>query len=203
MNVLETSKGYTSSNLRKHTSANPLQRYLLARFHQSIESLLQQTKATSLLDAGCGEGIALRHVIGQRNMMAVGLDSSLDALQVAYRLNTMRTYIAGNVTQLPFADRSYDLVMCLEVLEHLDDPHQGLRELGRVSRRWLLLSVPNEPFFRGANFMRGKNMRDWGNDPGHVNHWSLRGFIRFVAAHYSVSCWRSSFPWTIVLCQVG
>jgi hypothetical protein len=63
------------------------------------------------------------------------------------------------------------------------------------------LSVPHEPLFRGANFLRGKNMQDWGNDPGHVNHWSAQGFAQFVGQQCRVVEQRQSFPWTLVLCQ--
>jgi hypothetical protein len=55
--------------------------------------------------------------------------------------------------------------------------------------------------FRGANFLRGKNMHAWGNDPGHVNHWSARGFAQFVARQCQIVEQRQSFPWTLVLCR--
>lgn len=194
---------HTSSNLRKHTSGNPLQRALLDRFHHVAAALLSQARPAPrrALDAGCGEGFAMRAVLGGLGAAVVGLDGSPGALRIAAALNPGRRFAAGDLLDLPFAARSFDLVVCMEVLEHLADPAGGLAELCRVSAGWLLLSVPNEPLFRGANFLRGKNVRAWGNDPGHVNHWSSRGFLRFAGAHCRVVAARTSFPWTIALCR--
>lgn len=195
---------YTSSNLRKHTSGNPLQRALLDRFHHAAAGLLDRAAPAPrrILDAGCGEGFAMRAVLGAHGAEVVGLDGSPGALRVAATLNPGRRFAAGDLLDLPFPARSFDLVACMEVLEHLDDPAGGLAELRRVSARWLLLSVPHEPLFRGANFLRGKNLRALGNDPGHVNHWSARGFLRFANTQCRVAEWRTSFPWTIALCRV-
>ncbi len=198
-----TSETYISTNLHKHTNPNPLQRWLIHRFHRVAAGLLAQTEARTILDAGCGEGFAMNYLLSGSNARVVGLDSIPGALQMAGRLNPARSFVAGNVLYLPFPARSFDLVMCMEVLEHLDEPVCGLAELCRVSRQWLLLSVPDEPFFRGANFLRGKNMHALGNDPGHVNHWSTRAFRRFVARQCQVLAWQRSFPWTLVLCRVG
>lgn len=198
----EAPTGYTSTNLQKHTNPNPLQQWLLARFHRSAAALFAQTNAYSVLDAGCGEGFAMKHVLGHSPGVVVGLDGSVGALRIARRLHPQRSFAAGDLLELPFPNHSFDLVVCMEVLEHLDHPEKGLAELCRVSRRWLLLSVPDEPLFRGANFLRGKNVRAWGNDPGHVNHWSARAFIRFVSPQCRVITHQRSFPWTLALCRV-
>lgn len=197
-------EGYTSSNLRKHTNPNPVQRLLLDRFHEVAASLLDLVVPAPrrILDAGCGEGFAMRAVLAATPAEVVGLDGSPGALRMAAALNPGRAFAAGDLYALPFSDRSFDLVVCMEVLEHLEEPARGLRELCRVSARWLLLSVPDEPLFRGANFLRGKNLRAWGNDPGHVNHWSAASFLRFVGVHAAVTASRTSFPWTIALCRV-
>lgn len=145
----------------------------------------------------------MRAIFGTARATIVGLDGSPQAAQIAGQLNPGRGFTAGDLYALPFPDRSFDLVVCLEVLEHLEEPKDGLRELIRVSAGWLLLSVPHEPLFRGANFLRGKNVAAWGNDPGHVNHWSHRSFLRFVGQECRVVASRTSFPWSLALCTVG
>jgi SAM-dependent methyltransferase len=192
-----------STNLQKHTNPNPAQRWLIERFHATAARLFATTQARTVLDAGCGEGFALNYLLGDNAAKVIGLDGSQNAVQLARQLNPQRHFMTGDLLHLPFPDNHFDAVMCLEVLEHLDDPAWGLRELCRVSHQWLLLSVPNEPLFRGANFLRGKNMHALGNDPGHVNHWSTRSFVRFVSQQCQVHTWRRSFPWTLVLCQVA
>ncbi|MEM8531563.1 MAG: class I SAM-dependent methyltransferase [Chloroflexota bacterium] len=192
---------YESTNLAKHTSPNPLQRLLIDRFHQKAAKLFNRTQAQSVLDAGCGEGFGMQHVMQRGNAHIVGLDSSVGALHLAQHTHPNKHFASGSLPTLPFPNARFDLVVCMEVLEHLDDPTQGLAELCRVSRQWLLLSVPNEPFFRGANFLRGKNVAALGNDPGHVNHWSSRGFARFVSKQLHIVERQQSFPWTLILCQ--
>jgi len=192
---------YTSGNMQKHISGNPLQRWLLDRFHTAAAEMLADLRATAVLDAGCGEGFGMQAVLGE-HARAVGLDYSVAAVRLARAQNMAASFASGDVTRLPFADGAFDLVLCMEVLEHLVVPEAGLAELCRVSQRWLLLSVPNEPLFRGANFLRGKNVHAWGNAPEHLNHWSSRSFTRFVAQQCQITQVRRSFPWTIALCRV-
>ena len=192
---------YQSSNFKKHTSQNPLQRLLIDNFHRTAADLYSQTHAQVVLDAGCGEGFGIEHAMQQGNTKIVGLDNNIGALYLAQQRHRNYNFTSGNLYSLPFPSLSFDLVVCMEVLEHLDNPAKGLIELLRVSRRWLLLSVPHEPFFRGANFLRGKNMATWGNDPGHINHWSARGFAHFVSRHTHIVDQRQSFPWTLILCE--
>jgi SAM-dependent methyltransferase len=100
---------------------------------------------------------------------------------------------------LPFPDNSFDLVLCLEVLEHLPDSGVGLRELLRVARDCVVVSVPHEPFFRAANFLRGKHLRALGNDPEHLQTYSGRAFRRLAVAQAQVVWHGYSFPWQIAL----
>jgi len=75
------------------------------------------------------------------------------------------------------------MVLCTEVLEHLENPEKGLKELIRVSSKYILLSVPNEPFFMLENLVRLKNVSRLGNDIEHINHWTFFGFRKFLKKH--------------------
>ena len=105
----------------------------------------------------------------------------------------------ADVHHLPFPDDSFDLVLCLEVLEHLPDSALGLQELLRVARDYVLVSVPHEPFFRGANFLRGKHLRAFGNDPEHLHNYGGRAFRHLVSTQAEVVWHGYSFPWQIAL----
>jgi hypothetical protein len=87
----------------------------------------------------------------------------------------------------------------LEVLEHIPDSVVGLRELVRVTSKYAILSVPHEPFFRGANFLRGKHLSRWGNDPEHIHNYSGRSFRQLVSTVADVVWHGYSFPWQIAL----
>ena len=102
----------------------------------------------------------------------------------------------------PSPSGAFDLVLAIEVLEHVPDPAAGLAELARVSRGDLVVSVPREPIWRVANMARGKYLGALGNTPGHVQHWSRRGFARFVASQVDVVTVRAPFPWTMVAARV-
>jgi len=104
----------------------------------------------------------------------------------------------ADVEQLPFPDSSFDLVVAIEVFEHFADPDRALAELVRVGTDELIASVPLEPIWRVGNMVRGRYLGDLGNTPGHVNHWSRRGFSRFVAQRWDVTEVACPLPWTMV-----
>jgi ubiquinone/menaquinone biosynthesis C-methylase UbiE len=187
-------------NLQKHLNPNPVQRYLLRRFHRRIASLLKATGAKKILDAGCGEGFVVSYLLQGNDRLAItGIDCSPQAIEMARQMVPGVLFNVGDLREMPYGDDSFDMVMCLEVLEHLPDPHKGLCELRRVTSARCLVSVPHEPFFRATNFLRGKHVPAWGRDPEHLQHWTGRQFHRLVAQYFEIKRFVYSFPWVIVL----
>jgi ubiquinone/menaquinone biosynthesis C-methylase UbiE len=108
-----------------------------------------------VLDLGCGEG---RHVIAAcalDGVDAVGVDLSLDDLATArQRMQAFATdngpdtplfaLLAGDALRLPFADATFDAVICSEVLEHIPDYRAALVEIQRVLKPggYFCASVP-------------------------------------------------------------
>ena len=96
----------------------------------------------------------------------------------------------------------YDLVVCSEVLEHLEEPEQALKQIKQLATDdgYILLSVPNEPVWRICNMARGKYWRDFGNTPGHIQHWSKKSFCEMlVQNNLKIRGIKSPFPWIMVL----
>jgi SAM-dependent methyltransferase len=89
------------------------------------------TPETRVLDLGCGRGGVVELFWGDVTL-AAGLDP--DALSLTEHHATGLPVIRGRGEQLPFADKSFDLVVCLWVLEHVDSPDGVLREVHRVLR---------------------------------------------------------------------
>lgn len=100
---------------------------------------------------------------------------------------------------LPFPLGTFDVVLCLEVLEHLPFPQQALQELARVGRGFVVLSVPNQPFFALANLLRGKNLSFWGEDPEHLHAWWSYQFLQMAGQLFAIEDVRHPFPWTVVV----
>ena len=110
--------------------------------------------------------------------------------------------VFGDIGALPFPDDTFDLVLAIEVLEHVPDPDAALREVARVACADVLISVPREPMWRAANVARGKYWKALGNTPGHIQHWGKRSFADLVGRHLDVAAVRSPPPWTMVAARV-
>jgi ubiquinone/menaquinone biosynthesis C-methylase UbiE len=206
MNMNVEAHSRQSSNYRKHTAANPVQRALIERFHRKIIAEIVALAPRTFLDAGCGEGFVAQRVIAAApGVTLTGCDLSAGALAIARSTNPGAEFVSGSVLELPFADDSFDVVGCFEVLEHLpgEMPRQALTEFARVAKRAVVLSVPHEPFFSLANVARGKNLdvRPRGSDPDHKQFWSRAAFGALVGEQFSVRKLSGSFPWTICVAQ--
>jgi SAM-dependent methyltransferase len=190
----------THGNRQKHLNSNPLQRYLLDRFHHKIAGLVAQTGATLLLDAGCGEGFVIDYLRQNGSISAIGGDFNLESLDWGRaNLGHGASLTQMDIHHLPFPDDSFPLVICLEVLEHLPDSTVGLRQLARVSSEYVLLSVPHEPFFRTANFLRGKHLCAFGNDPEHCHNYTGQSFKCMAGSVIDLLWHGYAFPWQIAL----
>lgn len=189
------------TNFVKHTSKNPIQKFLINNFYSSLISLAKPLLLDTILDAGCGEGFTMDKLakfgIGKK---IEGVEYSKDAILLGKKLFPKLTFKEGDVYDLPYKDNSFDLVICTEVLEHLDEPSKALKEVLRTSKRYVLISVPNEPFFMLGNFIRGQNLPRLGNDPEHINHWTISSFLGFLKKNgLKIKIIRLPFPWILVL----
>jgi 2-polyprenyl-3-methyl-5-hydroxy-6-metoxy-1,4-benzoquinol methylase len=117
----------------------------------------------------------------------------------AHQNNPGVTIQQASVYALPWSRASIDAVVRLEVLEHLNDPEAALHELLRVTKNGLVLSVPREPLSRTLNVARARYVRDFGNTPGHLQHWSTRSFVRFIHQYADPVGVRTPLPWTVAL----
>lgn len=187
----------------KFESKNPVVRWALRGFDQAVRDLLVGLDPSEVLEVGCGEGHVTRLLLQETTASIRCLDISDQVLAVA-RANVpsdRASFEKRNILDLAPITDAVPLVVCCEVLEHLEDPNEGLRLLAAAARPHAILSVPNEPLFRLLNFARGAHVRDFGNSPGHLQHWSRTGFLRFVQQRFDVIEVRSPLPWTAVLAR--
>jgi SAM-dependent methyltransferase len=191
------------TNFIKHTSKNPIQRFLINNFYSSLISLAKPLSPKNILDAGCGEGFSLNKLISNNiGEYLEGIENSKEAIALGKKLFPRTKIKLGSVYDLPYETNYFDLVLCTEVLEHLVDPQKALSEIIRVSKKYIIVSVPNEPFFMLSNFLRGKNLSGLGNDPGHINHWTILTFQKFLKSNgVKIKILKFPFPWILALVE--
>jgi 2-polyprenyl-3-methyl-5-hydroxy-6-metoxy-1,4-benzoquinol methylase len=196
----------TGNTFDKYGSTNPVVRRLMARFERTLGELFEAAAPESVLDVGCGEGVLTHQwavALGDRRIVGIDLPDEKLAAEQATRRRPNLDYLTMKAENLPFAEDEFDLASAIEVLEHVPDPAHTVAEMARVARRHLLVSVPREPLWRGLNVARGAYVKDLGNTPGHVNHWSKRSFVALLSQHGEVVEARSPFPWTMLLVRLG
>lgn len=196
-------KTQATSNFLKHTSKNPVQQFLITNFYKNLIELAKPLNPETILDAGCGEGFSLNKLaINKIGKKFEGVDGLKTALSLGRKLFPSLVLNYGSVYKLPYKNNFFDLVICTEVLEHLDNPKRALHEILRVSKKYAIISVPNEPFFMLSNFLRGKNMMQFGNDPEHIQHWTVFSFQRFLKReNIKIKAVELPFPWIMTLVE--
>ena len=189
----------------KYNTRNPIARRLMEGFMGSFDALVTESGITSsAFEVGCGEGeLSIR--LSRRGLSVSGIDIAEDAIiEARRRIEAAGVPVqvdTGSIYELDAVARRADLVVCCEVLEHLDNTSSALDQLHALCGRYLITSVPREPIWRAMNMARGKYLSDLGNTPGHVQHWSRSSFLQMLGTRFRVKSVRSPLPWTMALCE--
>jgi SAM-dependent methyltransferase len=183
---------------------------LLDSYFESVSDLFGDSEIASgrkrvkAIEVGCGEGFStqrLRELLPS-NVSLQASEFVADLVPRARQRNPGVKVTQESIYETKHKDESFDLIFLLEVLEHLDYPDKALAELARILKPngFLILGVPREPLWRVLNMARGKYLKDFGNTPGHLNHWSSRGLQKFIETNFGpIIEKRQPLPWTQVL----
>ena len=193
------------NHFNKYESTNPLHKKLVNGFFTALKSCLNGIDFSRVYDAGCGEGKVsafISQLTPRDELEIYGSDISAECVRQAKEECPQGHFVVEPIYQLSAPPASFDLVIACEVLEHLNDPDAAMKELLRITRRYLLISVPNEPIWRICNMLRGTYWLQLGNTPGHIQHWSKRQFRSFAEKYCKVIKQETPFPWTMLLCEV-
>jgi len=169
------------SKKNKKTKKNPVSKLFQNNFLNTVIKTTRPLNIENILDAGCGDGILLARLKREKiGKSWVGFDSDAGIVELANKLHPGIKITKENIYDIPYKSNSFDLVACTEVLERLENPKKAYKELLRVSRKYVLLSVPNEPFFTLQRIGRLKNLLQFGKHPEYVQRWTVPGFTKFV-----------------------
>ncbi len=193
------------NNHEKYDSKNPIAQKLINGFMLSITDLVKAipTPIHSVTECGCGQGHVNQHIeFLLPNAKVQGFDINLNDLNIA---KERKIRVETNLYQKSIYDLSEndsgDLIVCCEVLEHLENPDLALKKMANLNAPYYLFSVPNEPIWRILNFIRGKYIKGWGNTPDHCNHWSTKQFTSFVSKELDIIEVKKPFPWSMILAK--
>lgn len=194
---MENAKPVLGNVYDKYTTRNPFARHLFQNFLASVHELLETVTADTVLEVGCGEGHLTRFLnswLGPKRLCGIDLSPELFESKESPVL-----FSCQSAYRLGFSENLFDLVVGVEVLEHLQEPLPALAEMERVAKKYLLLSVPREPVWRLLNVARFAYLADFGNTPGHLQHWSSRDFVDLIGSFFEIIEVRRPLPWTVVL----
>lgn len=135
------------NNERVYLHPNPVLRFIEKSRIRTILSLAKIKNNDRVLEVGCGEGYILNLI---NNGKLYGIDLSNTAIARAKQKLASKTnvkkLIIGPAEKLPFKPKSFDVIICSEVIEHVQNPRRVLQELARVAKpnARIVVTFPNE-----------------------------------------------------------
>lgn len=137
------------------TKGNKFERLIQNQFLRPIRlnailKILEKLPPGSILDLGCMDNYLLKRLPGKFDYL--GIDNA--------PLTKNPKIIKGDIEKLS-TNKEFDIVICTEVLEHLNDPVGAINKLKNLSKRFILISVPNEPFFSLFRFFMPAREHLW------------------------------------------
>lgn len=186
---------------------NPIHKYLINGFLKDLVDFAEKTGKKRTFEVGCGEG-QLMGVLYEQGYDVAGMD--LEESNTEQTLRNFRSLgkedasvSTGDLYTLTPEDKRIQgrMLICCEVLEHVPDPEKALKILSDCTDEYFIVSVPREPLWCLLNILRGKYLKHFGNTPGHINHWTKRGFVRLVSECGEILEIRSPLPWTMILAR--
>ncbi len=176
-------------------------RWIEARRLRIISDLVAASPGCRLLEVGCGGGHVLR-MFPQARLTAVDVSGTVLAVARRNLAGYQVEFRKGALEELALPARSFDRIICTEVLEHTVDPEAILREMARLlaPHGRTVVTVPNDPLINrmkalvrgtGVGWVLGGRI-DWGGDHYHFHQWTPREFHDVLTPHFRVVARRAA-----------
>jgi len=196
-----------SGNEQKYKTQKALSRSLIGNFLTKVVVMVEKNQPKSILDVGCGKGFVVsflkRHLEKStaEQIDFWGFDISSENIQVARKVLGEEKAFVADIYEIDLPERSFDLVLALEILEHLEKPRKALKQLQKITKRNILLSVPLEPYFGFSNLLFRRKMKEIKKEESRINKWTKGKFVNLVDKYFEVEEVTISFPWLLVLAK--
>lgn len=168
---------YTESYVKNYQKLLPKFYKRFERLKIVIESIKEGGK---LLDVGCGTGYFLQYLNEtSRVWVTCGLEPNATLRKLTAK-NIGIHVVNGNLSRIPYPDNSFDVVTCLDVLEHSESLNTNIKELHRVIRKGgiLLIQAPN---YQSVMAKLTGATWDWWSPPDHVLHFTPYFLTKYLA----------------------
>ncbi len=144
------------------------------RIYHTLRALKSINGCSTLLDVGASEGFTAHLANKLLGFYVSCCDLSENACKMAAAIFRLPARQA-DIHNLPYVDESFDVVLCNETLEHLTNPYEGAKELMRVAKTAVVITVPHEPI------EKIEQNRESGEEHAHINSFTLSSFDQVAA----------------------
>jgi len=107
-----------------------------------IAKIINDLDYKNVLDVGCGEGSTILKIFHDKNIEVAGADFSRRALEIASEKNPHYSFYYLDITKNNLSEKNFDLVICSEVLEHVEDIDSSIKNLSKLTGQYLVITGP-------------------------------------------------------------
>jgi len=164
---------FNENDVQVMSSGGDLRRHYRGEVLRAAARSRMPVEAT-VVDVGCGTGDNLRYIL-RDNAQFFGVEYAEETARIAQRLLGQQAHVqSASATAIPFPDQHFDLALCIEVLEHVQDDETALSEIARVLRSGgsLILSLPYRHWFPSYSRLMG-----------HIRHYTRTDVEAMLARH--------------------
>jgi len=148
--------------------------------HVSLALLVKhcQPAGQTVLDFGCGRGETLE-IFGAAGFAVTGTDVDAECVRLASRFGPVQILDPQDPLG-QFGRKSFDIITCFHVLEHVDSPKKTLKDLAAITRQYILLAVPN---LRYLNLLFTRHVNISIVNEGHLQSWDHWHLLNLAERH--------------------
>jgi 2-polyprenyl-3-methyl-5-hydroxy-6-metoxy-1,4-benzoquinol methylase len=204
MKVLK--EGFDGNHFDKYSSKNIFVKTIMANFEKNLTNFVNKFDSKNFFDLGCGDGYWMNYY-HKKGFFVRGGDYSKKQLKNinekynfnGYEIDIYNSNFVYEMNEI-LKNEKINNILFSEVLEHLYRPNYILKKLSELNFQKMIITVPNEPIWRILNILRFKYLKDFGNTPGHVNHFSKKKLLKiFYENNLNVENILISQPFILVL----